>query len=189
MAGVCFGARFCTKKVHVQRTFVPHRAPSPSHPTHPHPIPPHPRLSDPELLQQRLLSSPLNLQPESVIHRNPILIEFGSESAAIHRKTVVIELEFGSESAAQSGSILHRNPVDIEFASQAYWQPESVIHLNPVVRRQSSSNPGQQHSTRRLAITPFNITEGRAASAPGSGPWRRKRRSWTQAAYVLLRFV
>ena len=187
MAGIKHGVlrrTFLHKKVLVRRTFVP----SPSHPTPPHPTPPHPRLSDPELLQQRLLSSPLNLQPESVIHRNPILIEFGSESAAIHRKTVVIELEFGSESAAQSGSILHRNPVDIEFASQAYWQPESVIHLNPVVRRQSSSNSGQ-HRTRRLAGTPFNITEGRAASAPGSGPWRRKRRSWTQAAYVLLRFV
>ena len=106
------------------------------------------------------------------------------------RKTVVIELDFGSESAAQSGSILHRNPVDIEFASQAHWQPVSVIHLNPVVRRQSSSNSGQ-HRTRRLAGTPFNITEGRAASAPlvgrgrpragpdapESGPWRRKHRS------------
>ena len=154
MAGIKHGVlrrTFLHKKVHVRRTFVP----SPSHPTPPHPTPPHPRLSDPELLQQRLLSSPLNLQPESMIHRNPILIEFGSESAArsiMHRKTVVIELEFGSESAAQSRSILHRNPHRIRFAgplAARVCDPSESSRTPPVLIEFGSA---QHASSRRYSL-------------------------------------
>ena len=61
-----------------------------------------------------------------MIHPNPVVIQFGSESAAqsiIHPSRKVIE--FGSKSAAQS--IIHRKTVVIEFGSESAAQSLSMI--------------------------------------------------------------
>ena len=73
---------------------------------------------------------------ESMIHRNPVVIEFGSESAAqsiIHRKTVVIE--FGSESAAQS--ILPGHSPSQSSSNTSFQVAEIQTSLASISGRQS----------------------------------------------------
>ena len=93
-----------------------------------------------------------------MIHPNPVVIEFGSESSAQSIIRVGKQqpgIEFGFESAAQT--ILHRNPVDIEFGSPAHWQPagESVNNRNPVVVEfGSESESAAQYIIQNLNSSP-----------------------------------
>ena len=80
-----------------------------------------------------------------MIHRNPVLIEVGSESAAqsnIHRKTVVIG--FGSESAASLLSI------EIQSTLNSVRRPtgsprDSLCSIEIHSRSSRSSNSGPSH--------------------------------------------
>ena len=101
---------------------------------------------------------------QSIIHRAHRIRVPGQIDSGPSRLPSFL-LTFGSESAAQSsrhrirtrvGSAVYRplnlNPVDIEFGSPAHWQPESMIHRNPVVIQFGSESAAKSIIHRKTAL-------------------------------------
>ena len=145
----------------------------------PGPTPPHPRLSDPQLIQQRLLSSPA-LDSVSTLSTswiplfrvagpNPVVIEFGSESAAqsiIHPSRKVIK--FGSRAESVAQSILHGNPVVGSRHRILFAGPlEPVIHPNPVVIERESESAAQSIIHRKTVVIEFGSESAAQSVLPG----------------------